>query len=120
MDYIDEKMIKFFQNSDEFFKSKNTTNYNLIALSIMPNHVHLLFEQLQPIATIMHNIKGPTAFLINKHYKRTGILWEKSYFDKIIRSEKQFQITYQYIKKNAHSARLKDADKRFYGIYEDQ
>ncbi len=92
----------------------------MIAVSIMPNHVHLLFEQLQPLATIMHKIKGATAFLINKHYRRTGILWDKSYFDKTIRSEKQFQITYQYIKNNALSVGLKDADKRFYGIYEDE
>ena len=103
-----------------FFKSKNTSCYNLIAVSIMPNHVHLLFEQLQPLATIMHKIKGATAFLINKHDRKTGILWDKGYFDKIIRSEKQFQITYQYIKNNAHSAGLKDAGSRFYGIYEDE
>ena len=103
-----------------FFKSKSTTDYNLIAVSIMPNHVHLLFEQLQPLATIMHKIKGATAFLINKHYRKTGILWDKGYFDKIIRNEKQFQITYQYIKNNAYSAGLKDAESRFYGIYEDE
>ena len=86
----------------------------------MPNHVHLLFEQLQPLATIMHKIKGATAFLINKHYRKTGILWDKGYFDKIIRNEKQFQIIYQYIKNNAYSAGLKDAESRFYGIYEDE
>jgi len=102
-----------------FFKAKNASDYNLIAVSIMPNHIHLLLEQLQPLAQLMHKIKGATAFLINKHNRKSGILWDKGYFDKIIRSEKQFQITYQYIKNNAHSAGLKDADRRFYGIYED-
>ena len=103
-----------------FFTSKNADYYHLLAVSIMPNHIHLLFEQRQPIATIMHKIKGATASLINKHYKRTGIFWDKGYFDKVVRTEKQFQITYQYIKNNAYSARLKDADKRFYGVYEDR
>lgn len=102
-----------------FFKSKNTTNHNLIAVSIMPNHIHLLFEQIVSLMEIMQKIKGTTAFLVNKHYGRTGTLWERGYFDKIVRTEKQFHITYQYIKNNAYNAELKDADSRFYGIYED-
>ena len=103
-----------------FLKSKNTNYYNLIAVSIMPNHIHLLFEQLQPLVVIMRKIKGATAFLINRHYKRTGTLWDRGYFDKIIRTEKQFNVTYQYIKNNAQSAGLTDADSRFYGIYEEE
>ena len=102
------------------FKSKNTISYNLIAVSIMPNHVHLLFEQIRPLMKIMQEIKGATAFLINKHYGSTGTLWDRGYFDKIVRTEKQFHVTYQYIKNNALSARLMDAESRFYGIYEDE
>ncbi|MCG6202534.1 transposase [Psychromonas antarctica] len=102
------------------FKSKDTIYYNLIALSIMPNHVHLLFEQIFPLMEIMQKIKGGTALLINKHYHRTGTLWDRGYFDKIVRTEEQLCITYQYIKNNAPNAGLKDADTRFYGIYEDE
>ncbi len=102
-----------------FLKSNDSVDYNLIAVSIMANHIHLLFQQLRPLAEIMPKIKGATAFLINKHNKQSGILWDKGYFDKVVRSEKQFQITYQYIKNNAHSAGLKDAEHRFYGIYEE-
>jgi REP element-mobilizing transposase RayT len=103
-----------------FFKSQNAISYNLIAVSIMPNHVHLLFEQIHSLAEIMQKIKGATAFLVNKHYGRKGILWDKGYFDKTVRTEKQFCITYQYIKNNAFSAGLKDADCRFYGVYESE
>lgn len=103
----------------EFFKSKNPTSYKLIAVSIMPNHVHLLFEQIAPLVEIMQKVKGATAFLVNKHYGRIGTLWDRGYFDKIVRTEKQFRITYQYIKDNAYSAGLKDAESSFYGIYKD-
>ncbi|WP_372883144.1 transposase [Psychromonas sp.] len=103
-----------------FFKSKDTNYYHLIAVSVMPNHVHLLFEQLKPLVEIMQKIKGGSAFSINKHYERTGTIWDRSYFDKIIRTEKQFNVTYQYIKNNAHRAGLEDADSRFYGIYEEE
>ena len=103
-----------------FLRSKDGYEYKLIAASIMPNHIHMLFQQLRPLCSIMHRIKGATAYLINKYYNQTGTLWDKSYFDKVIRSEKQLQITYQYIKNNAYKANLKDADKRFYGIYENE
>ncbi|WP_025563997.1 transposase [Psychromonas sp. SP041] len=102
------------------FKSKDKLDYNLFAVSIMPNHVHLLFQQIQPLSLIMQNIKGGSAFVINKYKTESGKLWEKSYYDKAIRTEKQFQITYQYIKNNAYKAELKDAKKRFYGVYESE
>lgn len=92
--------------------------YNLIAVSIMPNHVHILFEQLNPLPITMQHIKGGSAFLINRYLGRSGILWDKSYYDKIISTEKQFRLTYKYIKNNASKAHLKDANIRFYGIYE--
>jgi len=102
------------------FKSKNGIYYHLFAVSIMPNHVHLLFQQLQPLSTIMQNLKGGSAFIINKYRADPKKLWEKSYYDKVIRSEKQFQMTYQYIKNNAYKANIKDASKRFYGMYESE
>ncbi|MEL0660252.1 transposase [Psychromonas arctica] len=102
------------------FKSKDKIEYNLFAVSIMPNHVHLLFQQLKPLSLIMHNVKGSSAFIINKYSSESGKLWEKSYYDKAIRTEKQFQMTYQYIKNNAYKAELEDANKRFYGVYESE
>ena len=101
-----------------FFKSKNDIEYKLIAVSVMPNHVHLLFQQLQPLPTIMHHIKGASGYLINKHSEQLGKLWDRGYFDKVVRDEKQFQVTYDYIKNNAYKADLADANERFYGIYE--
>ncbi|WP_417697057.1 transposase [Psychromonas sp.] len=103
-----------------FIKSKDKTYYHLYAVSIMPNHVHLLFQQLQPLSIIMQSLKGGSAFIINKYRSDSKSLWEKSYYDKVIRSEKQFQMTYQYIKNNAYKANLKDASKRFYGMYESE
>ena len=101
-----------------FFQSKDKIEYNLIAISIMPNHIHILFQQILPLPVIMRRIKGGSSFLINKYNKTTGSLWDKGYFDKAIRNDKQFQTTYQYIKNNAISAGLEDAELRFYGIYE--
>jgi len=92
--------------------------YQLYAVSIMPNHVHLLFQQKQDLSLVMQKIKGATAFYINKQLSRKGHFWSKSYFDKAIRDEKHFNIVYEYIKNNAVKANLNDADLRFYGHYE--
>ena len=102
----------------QYLLSKNNLLYNLVAVSIMPNHVHIMFEQLVPLTKIMQHIKGASSLLINRHLGRSGVLWDKSYYDKIVRSEEQFRITYEYIKNNAYKAELADASKRFYGIYE--
>jgi len=92
--------------------------YQLIAYSIMPNHVHLLFQQKQDLKEIMRKLKGGTALLINTCLERHGKLWERDYFDKAIRDERHFLLTYEYIKNNAVKVNFEDADHRFYGIYE--
>ena len=102
----------------QYLLSKNNSLYQLIAVSIMPNHVHIMFEQLVPLAQIMQNVKGGSSLLINRYLDKSGVLWDKSYYDKIVRTEVQFKITYEYIKNNAYKAELADAQHRFYGIYE--
>jgi putative transposase len=100
----------------DFFINKKDT-YELIALSIMPNHIHILFKQTKDLAKTMQNLKGGSAFLVNKLLNKTGVLWEKGYFDKGIRNQEHFDITYNYIKNNALKAGLKDFEIRFYGVY---
>ena len=102
----------------QYLLSKNNSLYQLIAVSIMPNHVHIMFEQLAPLTQIMQNVKGGSSLLINRYLDKSGVLWDKSYYDKIVRTEVQFKMTYEYIKNNAYKAQLADTQHRFYGIYE--
>ena len=90
----------------------------IIAFSIMPNHIHILLVQNGELAKIVQHIKGGLAFHINKELGKSGSLWQKDYFDKAIRDEKHFGVTYEYIKNNALKAGLFDADRRFFSIYE--
>ena len=100
-----------------YIKSLEPDFYQLIAVSIMPNHVHLLIQQKQELRIIMQKIKGAMAYQINKHLSRKGHFWEKSYFDKAIRDERHFNVIYEYIKNNASKANLADKALRFYGVY---
>ncbi len=102
----------------DYCKTLETEYYNLICISVMPNHIHMLFKQNQNMPKIVQKLKGGLSFLINKHLNQKGKLWDENYFDKAIRDERHFQVTYDYIKNNAVKAGLADAKIRFYGVFE--
>jgi len=112
--YLDGEVLQWLKS---FLLSKDEVLYNLVAFSIMPNHLHLLFKQKEEIAKTIKNIKGASAFGINKILNKKGSLWEKGYFDKGIRDQAHFDTVYSYIANNAVKANLADAEERFYGIY---
>ncbi len=102
----------------EYIHSKDKDIFDLVAFSIMPNHVHILFKEIKELKECMRIIKGGSSFMINKLLNKNGNFWAKDYYDKLIRDEKHFEIAYNYIKNNAIKTNLKDAKERFYGIYE--
>ncbi len=98
--------------------------YNLLAYTIMPNHVHVLFdtsiqitdskgfimdeipENFTQLHEIMRQIKGSTAYYANKLLGRTGAFWMKDSYDHYIRDDKDFNNTLQYILLNPVNAGL--------------
>ena len=112
--YLNGEVLLFLK---DFLKSLDKIFYELVSFVIMPNHIHLLFKQIEDLNMIVKRIKGESAFRINKMLNRSGRFWEKNYFDKVIRDEKHFNIVYDYIKFNGLKAGLEDWEERFYGIY---
>ena len=76
--------------------------YVLYAYVIMPNHVHVLFEVLEGrnAKEIVHTWKSYTAHKINAQLGTRGNVWQRESFDRIIRSEKHFHSTLEYIREN--------------------
>jgi len=103
---------------EKYFLSYDNEIYKLIALTVMPNHIHILFQQKDELKNIMRILKGGSAHIVNKLLERKGQVWSSDYFDKLIRDEAHFSVVYEYIKYNASKAGLLDADTRFYGCYE--
>lgn len=101
----------------DYIKELEPEFYDLIAFSIMPNHLHILFTQKQDLDVIMQKLKGGSSRLLNQALGKKGRFWAKDYYDKAIRDERHFYNTYRYIKNNAIKAGLQDANRRFYGIY---
>ena len=75
------------------------------AYVIMPNHVHVLLQMIgsHQANTIIHSIKSFTARAINKTLNRTGPLWLRDNFDRLIRSNPHYHATLQYIINNPSS-----------------
>ena len=96
--------------------------YDLIAYSIMSNHVHLLIDtsiQLEnelpsemmlesyvQLDQIMKRIKGPTAVYANRYLGRSGQFWARESYDMYIRNEKMFANVISYILDNPVKAGL--------------
>jgi putative DNA methylase len=79
--------------------------YQLHAVVVMPEHVHMLFTPLPgtdggiySIPEIMHGVKGESAHRINKALNRSGSVWQAESFDHIPRTEEQG--TLEYIRQN--------------------
>ena len=111
--YLNGEVLEYLKN---FFLSYDGKLYDMVSFCIMSNHVHLLFKQNEKIDKIMKIIKGSSSNFINKLLNTNGSFWENGYFDKVIRDEKHFMITYEYIKNNPLKVGL--GLDRFYGIYE--
>ena len=81
--------------------------YDLLALTIMSNHVHLLIDtsiqvmdNKRTIPQIMHLIKGGSAYQINNYLNRTGQLWQYESYDHYVRNKRSLSNIRSYILEN--------------------
>lgn len=92
----------------------NGEKYDLLAWSIMPNHVHVLIKAKSDLSKIIQSWKsftGKWALANNKKYKlgidkETDQFWMPEYWDRFIRDEEHFNTTVAYILNNAGKADL--------------
>ena len=84
--------------------------YQLESFVVMPNHIHVVFR-LSPehkMEDVIHSWKSFTAKEINKKLGRTGEVWQKDYWDRIVRDESHRTNILHYIAKNPERARLNE------------
>ena len=98
----------------EILHKHDGTLYNLLSYVVMPNHVHILFKQISPLKVIMKQLKGSSSFALNKLLNKKGTFWQHDYYDRVVRDEKHFLSTLEYIKDNAVKAGLEDCRDRYF------
>jgi cobalamin-dependent methionine synthase I len=98
--------------------------YELYAVCVMPDHVHILIEpQVRPdisdvtefysLTEILHTIKSFTAHEINKAEQKSGPVWERESFDRLIRSETDLQEKFHYITRNPWDAAVANSGEDY-------
>ena len=115
-EYIDNNsMIVFLKREDIaqivmdslFFHDK--VDYDLIAFTIMPNHVHLVVRYTnteKPFYEIMKSIKLYSARHANVLLGRRGQFWQPESYDHVIRNDEEYRNVIKYVLNNPVKAKL--------------
>ena len=119
----------------EAIHNKDEIEYDLIAYTIMPNHVHIAFTPIVDrdssrslkdnlnnisandinvvqqkknylVTEILRKLKGSTSRECNKFLNRTGSFWQHESYDHLIRNSKELMKIVNYILNNPKKANL--------------
>lgn len=95
----------------------NKTFYELIAVVVMPDHVHILMTPNSPytISQIMKGIKGVTARICNELSGVRGKLWQDESFDRIVRNAKELREKFEYMLNNPIKKNLTNNPVTYHG-----
>ncbi|MCU0797175.1 MAG: (E)-4-hydroxy-3-methylbut-2-enyl-diphosphate synthase [Akkermansiaceae bacterium] len=82
--------------------------YDLLAWCVMPNHVHVVLKVFPGVelANVLHSWKSFSAHEINRELGREGTLWQKEYYDHLIRDAGDFVRQVRYVLANPGRAGL--------------
>jgi len=106
--------------------------YRLHAWCVMPNHVHVVFSiraawgasrmggealssDASPLSTVLHAWKSFTSKEVNAILGRTGVLWQREYYDRVIRTERELARCVEYTLRNPVKAGLCGGGKAWPG-----
>jgi len=84
------------------------SRYLLFTWSVMPNHVHVVFDAYERVDRILHSWKSFTAKEANRLLEREGEFWQEDYFDRTVRDQKEFERRVLYVAENPVKAALTD------------
>ena len=98
--FNDKQACELFMNLITYYKL--SSQYNIKAFVIMPDHIHLIMQPLgdSNISDIMKQIKGSFSRYYNQINKASGTVLQKGFYDNVIRSEKQYHEITDYIHYN--------------------
>ena len=86
-----------------------------LAYVVMPDHLHWLFQLVgdRSLSSSVSTVKSYSTRLLNKTTGRTGVLWQRGFFDRAIRQDEDIIDIARYIVANPLRAGLVDSIKRY-------
>ena len=88
---------------------RDVKTYDLLAFTIMPNHVHLVIALARndiSLHKILQSLKRHTARQCNRSLGRTGPFWQHESYDHIVRDENELERILHYVIENPVKAGL--------------
>ena len=86
-----------------FVKCAHFTKWNILKICFMPDHVHVLLspehDREQRLSKIMQRWKSSSKQRLNR-FGIEGDIWQKEFFDHLIRSEKSLTEKWDYVELN--------------------
>lgn len=96
--------------------------YDLFAVVVMPDHVHLLIRPLPgyDLTRVMKGIKGVSAREINLHRGSRGTIWQSESYDRIVRNGREFDEELNYMYNNPIKKGITEDPAKYTGWYINQ
>jgi putative transposase len=112
----DERVNKIYEALDEVYPKYD---FKVNGFVIMPTHCHfIIVSQNNDLSDLMHDIKGLAAFKMLDYDLGEGKLWQRGFYDHVIRNRKDLLEKLNYIHKNLLRAGLvKDLSEYKYSSY---
>ena len=84
----------------------------MLCFVVMPNHVHALFVLRGgwTLEQMVHSWKRFSSVRINRIIGSEGELWQRDYFDRMIRDQPHLGKVIRYIRRNPAKARLREGE----------
>ncbi|MFH0952619.1 MAG: transposase [Patescibacteria group bacterium] len=111
--FADYRWAKLLQNI--FWHKKNYLKYTLKAYVIMPDHYHAIIKPPTKyrIGDVIRHINGSFAREYNLSSKKHGQVFQRDFYDHIIRNDKDMIIKIEYILNNPRRAGLVENYKHY-------
>ena len=103
----DPRIARLVADALKFFHGPR---YRLLAWTVMPNHVHVVFHPLpgRELEDILHSWKSFTSKEANKILQRSGRFWQREYHDHLVRDQEDLYRVIRYVANNPKKAGLRD------------
>ena len=87
----------------------------LLGYAVLPDHFHALLVPRgeQTISKLMQSVKGYSARVVNATQGRSGALWQRSFYDRVMWDEAHLIDVLEYIQLNPVAAGLAGAPEEY-------
>ena len=112
--FMDKVAVQWVIN--ELSKSRDILKWRVGGVVVMPDHVHLFCCPLDRYDHDLSRFVGAWRSAVSRHLNARdgeGSVWQKSFFDHILRSDESYGNKWEYVRQNPERAGLSDFPRWF-------